>query len=321
VIILWGLETDDPLRAVFECLRRMREDVIFVDQATRYSGLDVELEVGSQASGTISRSGRRFDLGSVSSIFLRPYDIRRLVNAGESEADALVQHALAVEDILQTWVSVTSSLVVNRPSDMSSNSSKPFQAEIVRSAGFLTPETLLTTDPGAAEEFWQRHGEVVYKSISGVRSIVRRLSSEHKKRIEDVANCPVQFQEYIDGSDYRVHVVGERVFSCEVTSSADDYRYGSRQGHSVTFARKVLPEDVETRCKELALRCGLALAGIDLRLNSRGDWYCFEVNPSPAFTVYESETGDPISEAVAQLLVEGRTRPTPPSGFGTRSVS
>jgi len=306
VIILWGLETDDPLRAVLECLRRMREEVIFVDQATRYSGLDIELEVGSQASGTISLSGRRFDLGSVSSVFLRPYDIRRLVNAGESEADAqLAQHALAVEDILQTWVSVTSSLVVNRPSDMSSNSSKPFQAELIRSAGFLTPETLLTTDPNAAEEFWERHGEVVYKSISGVRSIVRRLSSEHRKRIEDVVNCPVQFQEYIDGSDYRVHVVGERVFSCEIISSADDYRYGSMQGDSAKFARKQLPDDLVTRCKELARRCGLVLAGIDLRLNSRGDWYCFEVNPSPAFTVYEGATGDPISEAVAQLLARG----------------
>ena len=61
----------------------MGEEVIFVDQATLYSGLDIELEVGSQVSGAISLSGRRFDLGSVSSIFLRPYDLRRLVDAGD----------------------------------------------------------------------------------------------------------------------------------------------------------------------------------------------------------------------------------------------
>ncbi len=307
MILLWGLETDDPLGAVLESLRRMGEEVVFVDQASRYSETDIELEVGSRVSGEISLSGRRFDLGSVLSVFLRPYDLRRLVDVGESSEPGkeLARHAFAVEDILQSWVAVTPALVVNRPSDMSSNSSKPFQAELIRAAGFLTAETLLTTDPGAAEEFWESHGEVIYKSISGVRSIVRRLSGEHAKRMEDVANCPVQFQEYVDGSDYRVHVVGGRIFCCEVTSSADDYRYASAQGHPVSFARRELPDDIATRCKELARRCGLALAGIDLRLNSRGEWYCFEVNPSPAFTVYEGATGDPISEAVAQLLARG----------------
>jgi ABC-type amino acid transport system permease subunit len=52
----------------------------------------------------------------------------------------------------------------------------------------------------------------------------------------------------------------------------------------------------------LAAALGLAFAGIDLRLTPEGEWYCFEANPSPAFTYYEAASGQPIADAVAALL-------------------
>ena len=48
---------------------------------------------------------------------------------------------------------------------------------------------------------------------------------------------------------------------------------------------------------------GLHLAGIDLRQTPEGTWYCFEVNPSPAFTFFEAGAGQPIAAAVAALLL------------------
>jgi hypothetical protein len=35
-----------------------------------------------------------------------------------------------------------------------------------------------------------------------------------------------------------------------------------------------------------------------------GEWYCLEVNPSPAFTFYQRKTYQPISETFTQLLVD-----------------
>jgi len=40
-----------------------------------------------------------------------------------------------------------------------------------------------------------------------------------------------------------------------------------------------------------------------LRHAPNGAWYCLEVNPSPGFTYFEAVTGQPISTAVAELLV------------------
>ena len=63
-----------------------------------------------------------------------------------------------------------------------------------------------------------------------------------------------------------------------------------------------LPE----RCRTLAAALGLHFAGIDLRRTDSGCWFCFEVNPSPGFSFYQEETGQPIAETVARLLAAGR---------------
>jgi glutathione synthase/RimK-type ligase-like ATP-grasp enzyme len=92
------------------------------------------------------------------------------------------------------------------------------------------PETLVTTDPAAVLAFLEEHGEIIYKSVSGVRSKVSKLRSEHLERIEHVSSCPTQFQQHISGVDYRVHVVGDEVFAARLVSTADDYRYADGPG-------------------------------------------------------------------------------------------
>jgi uncharacterized circularly permuted ATP-grasp superfamily protein len=41
----------------------------------------------------------------------------------------------------------------------------------------------------------------------------------------------------------------------------------------------------------------------DLARAPDGRWFCFEVNPSPGFTYYESHTGQPIAAAIADMLI------------------
>ena len=63
-----------------------------------------------------------------------------------------------------------------------------------------------------------------------------------------------------------------------------------------------LPDELAERCLRLAQALGLAFAGIDLKLTPDRQVYCFEVNPSPAFSYYEAHTGQPIAHAVARYL-------------------
>jgi glutathione synthase/RimK-type ligase-like ATP-grasp enzyme len=204
---------------------------------------------------------------------------------------------------------------------MDVNNSKPYQLRLVAGYGFAVPDTLVTTDPSAVRAFAARHGRLIYKSVSGTRSIVNTLAEAGCERLEEVANAPTQFQEYVPGPDVRVHVVGDEVFATEVRSDAHDYRYASLYGNGVELAPMAIPDDVAHRCRVMATGMSLAVAGIDLRRAPDDRWVCFEVNPSPAFVYYEEATGQPIGNAIAHLLAradEAHVRKSRISGSGLR---
>jgi glutathione synthase/RimK-type ligase-like ATP-grasp enzyme len=305
MILLWGIAQDRPFALVRAALARLGAAVFVLDQqqATR---AQMELRVGAAVAGAIRVGDERCDLAAVSAVYVRNYDPHSLdFGLGAADTEAARRHAVAVDDVVTTWLEVAPAFVVNPFSAMASNSSKPYQLSLIRAAGFATPDTLLTTDAAAVAQFRERHGELIYKSISGVRSIVSRFTVEHSERLQDLRWCPTQFQQYIPGRDYRVHTVGDEVFACEIFSAADDYRYGARQGMAAELRACVLPHDCTERCLTLAHSLGLAVAGIDLRRTPEGEWYCFEVNPSPAFSYYEAATGHPIADAIAGLLMSG----------------
>lgn len=306
LVLLWGLSTEGTLAAVREELVGLGVPVAMVDQH-RVLETGIRLRVGREVEGAVRTGDGWTDLAAVSAAYLRPYDSRRLPAVAREESGSPAWcHALAVDHAVASWSEVTPALVVNRPRAMAGNNSKPYQLEEIRKLGFDVPESLVTTDPDAAREFWEHHGDVIYKSVSATRSMVSRLRPEHAGRLADVSFCPTQFQRYVPGTDYRVHVVGTDLFACEVISEADDYRYPGR--HGVEIQARRLPRDVEDRCRSLAAAARLPVAGIDLRRTPEGGWYCFEVNPSPAFTYYESMTGQPIGNAIARLLAAGPWR-------------
>jgi glutathione synthase/RimK-type ligase-like ATP-grasp enzyme len=308
MILLWGIAQDRPLALVRAALARRGEAVFWLDQKEA-PRTQVELRVAADVGGAIRVGDEHCDLAAVSAVYVRNYDSRTLeFEPDAGDLDAVRRHAVDVDDVVTTWLDVAPAFVVNPFSAMASNNSKPFQLSLIRAAGFATPDTLLTTDAAAVARFRERHGELIYKSISGVRSIVSRFTAEHAERLADLRWCPTQFQQHIPGRDHRVHTVGDDIFACEIVSAADDYRYGARQGHEVELRACALPPDCAERCLRLARSLKLPVAGIDLRRTPDGEWFCFEANPSPAFSYYESSTGQPIADAIAALLVAGGPR-------------
>ena len=303
MILIWGLAADPPLRSVHAALSRMGATTVFLDQQG-VLGCKLELVIDCAVHGTLRIMRKAIDLAAIGAVYVRPYDVRQIrALTGKRSGDPPFDRALAFEGALGCWLEMTPALVVNRPLAMSSNNSKPYQTELIRAAGFDVPDTLVTTDASTALEFWKKHGTVIYKSISGVRSIVTRLRPEHRERLPDVSHCPTQFQEYIHGTDIRIHVVGEEVFGCEILSDADDYRYPLLPDAGVQVRSYPVPGNLADRCRRLAAALELPVAGIDFRRTASGQMYCFEANPSPGFSFYEEATGQQISEAIARLLL------------------
>ncbi len=289
MIVLHGLLSDAPLDDVRCVLEATNVPHLFLDQ-TACADVAVEI-VADRLALTIG--GRELPMGEVTGVYLRPYDL------GDAASAAERARLRQLSFDLREWAQAAPAdvCVVNRPEAGLSNHSKPRQALVIAEVGFAVPEALLTTDPDAAAAFVSEHGRVIVKSCSGTRSIVRLVGEDED--LDAVRWCPTQFQRFIPGVEYRVHVVGSSVFAHLVRSDAVDYRYGG-----FTLERTELPDEVAQRCRLLAVSLGLELAGIDLRFGSDGRWYCWEANTSPAYSSFDG-ADHAIATALAELLAAG----------------
>ncbi len=304
MILLLGIPSEPPVAMVAAALDRLHAPYLVFNQR-HFASSYLEFSITDAGlSGWMQLDGRTLRLDEVTGVYVRLMDDTKLWEVQTLPPEHPQRlYCRSLHDALIRWTAITPAKVVNRYAAMSSNASKPYQAQLIRRHGFLIPETLITNDPAAVLAFQERHGQVIYKSISGVRSIVQTLSAEDIIRLQAIRWCPTQFQAFVPGDNVRVHVVGDRVFATRIQSQATDYRYASRQsGISASLTAWDIDDDVAERCVSLTQSLGLAFSGIDLKITPEGQIYCFEVNPSPAFSYYESHTGQSIAQAVAHYL-------------------
>jgi len=293
MILVIGYGDDPAVRRVVEAAGDLGVEHVLVDQQSHPVA---DLRVDARGGGVLEHSGARTPLDEVAGVYARPLSAVPGTDPREGE------RGRTLVELLLGWIDVAPCRVASRPSAMHSNASKPYQAQLIAAAGFAVPETIVTDDPDEARAFAAAQGAVVFKSVSGIRSIVRVLEGAALGRLERIRSLPTQFQALVPGTDVRVHVVGHEVFATEIGSDAVDYRYAGRDGLTAALTATTLPDDVAERCVDLAATLGLPLAGIDLRRTPAGDWVCFEVNPMPGYSFYESHTGQPIAAALVRHL-------------------
>ena len=307
MVLLCGIATESPLALVRDRLDEMGTPYLVLSQR-RFAEIPFRFRIsGDGVTGTLAIDGRSYALEDIYAVYTRLMDYQGLPEVtDEEQGPARTVLARDWHDAVNRWCEIAPIRVVNRSGPMGSNGSKPFQAQAITRRGFLTPTTLITNDPALARAFVAEHRRVVYKSISGIRSIVREVGRDDLGRLDQIRACPVQFQAYVDGRNVRVHTVGDAVFATAIRTEATDYRYAHREpGQSAVLEPVELSDDLAAQCLALAADLELPLAGIDLKLTPADEVYCFEVNPSPAYSYYESHTGQPISAAIARYLTAG----------------
>jgi hypothetical protein len=313
VILVCGIPTESPVARVVDALSDQQADFAVLNQR-HFDDVELAYEVGAggRVDGLLRIGRRHWPLGEIDAVYIRVMDDRDLPELKDEPPDsARRREARALHDALISWTDIAPIRVLNRSAPMASNGSKPYQAQIIARHGFAVPETLITNDPDEARAFYAAHPRVVFKSISGMRSIVQTMTDADLARLDAIRWCPVQFQAYVPGTDVRVHTVGEAVFATRIRSDATDYRYAREQTDNLAELEPTdLDDDVAARCVALGADLGLEFAGIDLKLadaaDRAADVFCFEVNPSPAYSYFEAHTGQPIAAAVARHLAAAR---------------
>lgn len=307
MILLAGIPTETPMALVRHELDELDAPYLIFHQR-EFESTEIEFEIaGGAVRGRLRIGDREVRLEDVRGVYNRLMDDQNLPETqDEPPGSPRRLRCRAVHDALTRWCEIAPGRIVNRTAPMGSNGSKPYQAQLIRAQGFLVPETLVTNDPELVLAFRARHGRIIFKSMSAVRSIVQTLEDDNLGRLDLIRWCPTQFQQFVPGTNVRVHVIGSDLFATAARTDATDYRYASRQvGEAADLEAVRLEDTLAGRCLALACALGLDFAGIDLKITPENEVYCFEVNPSPAFSYYEQGSGQPIARAVARYLAGG----------------
>jgi glutathione synthase/RimK-type ligase-like ATP-grasp enzyme len=306
LILFCGIASEPPVAlAIDAAVRRGFDHLVFNQRQAQHCEIAVDHQNG-RLTGSLWAQQKIWPLEKFTGVYVRLIETEALPEnqPGRQAVPAdpnRVARAAFLQQALSDWLEVAECRVVNRAAAMSSNVSKPYQAQLI-STFFPTPTTLVTNSPDEAREFIRTHKRVIYKSISSIRSIVREWSIADEANLEKIKDLPTQFQAFVSGTNIRVHVVGRKVFATEIASPAVDYRYAQRDGMEVEMRPVELPAEIAEKCRALAAHLCLPFCGIDLKLTEQNAYYCFEVNPSPAYSYYQQHTEQPIADALVDYL-------------------
>lgn len=297
-IALLGDPEDLALTYVSWLAKRRGADTVLLPEATL--GVDWSFNLNEAAGQSSLRIGTDTrDLREVRGVFVR-FNPQPAI-PGKLSLDTTAQGVLTHErrEGLHHLIAAMRCPVVNRPSGGRSNASKPLQMMELARAGFIVPRWVATNRLDAVETFARGCAEgVIYKAASGLRSRVRRLDDAMRQRLSE-GTSPTVVQEFIPGRDVRVHTVADRAFATEMLSSAVDYRFENTTEYRATS----IDPRIARLCCATGRAAGLSLAGFDFRVTAEGEWYCLEMNPVPSFLPYEMCSGQPIGEAVVDMLM------------------
>jgi hypothetical protein len=201
-------------------------------------------------------------------------------------------------------------LCVSPPDALQAARWKLPQLQLAARLGFRVPETIVTSNLAAAQRFVDAEPTVIkavqdaYAKVGTtlVTGMTQRVRSE---QLRGVDLAPVMLQrEVAKIADFRVTVIGRRVFAARITIPPDaplDVR--ATPPADCEIAVVDLPASVQSACLAFVAATGLRFAAFDLATTTDGAFWFFECNPNGQWGWIEFATGAPITDALVELLV------------------
>jgi MvdD family ATP-grasp ribosomal peptide maturase len=319
VLIITHSDDNESVARVTHAIARKGGDTIRFD-TDRYPS-DVRLTAHHDKSRgerlTLTNDQGEFDLREVTAVWHRRLNIGGRLPAG---LDKQLRHASLGESsaAVHGMLASLKAFRVDHLHHIRHAENKQLQLQVASELGLDTPRTLTTNDPIAVRAFANScESEMVTKMLSsfaiydGGKELVVFTNAVKSEDLEDLSGlrlCPATFQELLSKSlEIRATVVGQRVMSAAVDSqvsarAAHDWR---RDGVRMLedWRPYQLPLEVEEKILRLMNYFSLNYGAIDIILTPDGRHVFLELNPCGEFFWLERSPGLPISDAIADLLL------------------
>ena len=310
LILVVSHAADDHACGVLRALQAERYPAVLVDTGRYPSDAAVSQHFGAGAATyELTIDGRVVDLSLCRVAWWRrpqPFTLHQGLDADVAAFTYTECH----EAIAGMWAALDVTWV-NQPERDEVAHHKPYQLAIATEVGLPIPRTLITNDPVEARDFVGEVGlhQTIYKTFLASEENwreTRLLRDEEFAMLDQVRFAPVIFQEFIPATaDIRATVIGDQIFAAAISQSNGAYAFDYRMDMpAATFEATTLPAETEERIHALMRRLGLIYGAIDLRRTKTGDYIFLEVNPAGEWRFVEERTQQPITDALARLLME-----------------
>jgi glutathione synthase/RimK-type ligase-like ATP-grasp enzyme len=305
---------------VAEALRRRGAAPIRVDTDTYPVdlGLSVHLSPRAQALSLRTPEGT-IDLEQITAIWVRRlWPGRQPAAMGSRYTEPCWQQSRAA--FLGSLPLLAHCRWVNAIPAMLAAESKLLQLWTARRIGLAFPDTLVTNDPAAVTEFHESTGgRMVTKLLVALSQTMdgrgdfmytSEVGADDLADIRGLRYAPQIFQPLIEKErELRIIVVGRHLFAGAIDARGTargrvDWRL-SEPGIGWTAAD--VPADVDAQVRQLLRRLGLVSGAVDFIVDPAGKYHFLEVNPAGEWGWLERDLGLPISDAIAETLLEGGT--------------
>jgi ATP-grasp ribosomal peptide maturase len=194
---------------------------------------------------------------------------------------------------------------------------KPLQLSQAQRVGLKVPKTLITNNPGKAEEFVKETESVIYKPLSsavlpygaaegGTMLYASVVTPEALTDSAGVASTTHMFQERIEHKyAVRLTVVDGQMFAAAIHAQSEESLLDWRSDYSSLRYEVIdVPPDICHRVAEFMRFFRLRFGAFDFLVTPQGEWVFLEINPNGQWAWIETETGLPIASAIADALTK-----------------
>lgn len=318
-VLIIATDQDIHATAVREEIERLGGSAIVADLShfPQRASMSVRYTCCGERNYGLQFEDTQLDLDDVGSIWWRRPQHPEINPEIVSETHRLFAANEAHEALAGLWYALDA-FWINIPEKDQVAHRKIGQLRHAQDIGLRIPDTLISNNPQDALRFIDSHGysRVIYKAFSALPEEWREtrvLKPAELELIDCVQYAPVIFQEYVDAVyDVRITVVGDKMFAAAIHSQETEYPVDFRMDMANAKVEAIeLPEDVQHKLAAYMKRLGLVYGAIDMRLRPDGEWVFLEINPAGQWLFVEQETGQPISTALAELLVANDSADSP----------
>lgn len=316
-VVIFAQQADSPVDVMVRQLTERSVPVFRADTSwfPRRLVLDARLSDDGRWTGQLSTTHRTVDLGAIRSIWYRDptafsfaeglTDVERAY--AHREARLGLGGVLASLDVL--WV--------NHPNRAADAVYKPLQLATAARCGLTTVPTVITNSPDSVRRLAADSPTGVVRKSLGPNVVTEggtlTVAYTHRLTDDDLAGLvgadatATQVQQWVDKiHEARVIVVGERTFTILIHAGSQASRVDWRADYAaLSYEWVETPPEVEKGLRAYVAELGLTYAAVDFSIDTERRWVFLESNSSGQYFWLESHTGAPITDALADLLIEG----------------